>query len=69
MVFPENGDCEHQNASEYQSNIMTWCMKFSALSAGLMEDEINYTGSIFRVNVLVRLIAAVMLWRKTSVMH
>jgi len=44
-------------------------MKDSALSAGLIEDKINYTVSIFRVTELVRLVAAVMLWRTTSVMH
>ena len=41
MVLPEDGDNEHQNASEYQSNSMTWCMKDSALSVGLKEDKIN----------------------------
>jgi len=44
-------------------------MKDSALSAGLIEDKINHTVAIFRVTELVRLVAAVMLWRLTSVMH
>jgi hypothetical protein len=61
MVLPEDGDSEQRNASEYSSNIVTWCMKDSALSAGLIEDKINHTVSIFRVTELVRLVAAVML--------
>jgi len=42
MVLLEDGDNEHQNASQYQSNSVTWCMKDSALSVGLTEDKINY---------------------------
>jgi hypothetical protein len=42
MVVPEDGDNERQNASEYYSNSMTWCMKDSALSASLTEHKINY---------------------------
>ena len=42
MVLPEDGNNEHQNALEYQSNSMTLCMKDSAVSVGLREDKINY---------------------------
>jgi hypothetical protein len=42
MVLPEDGDNERQNASEYWSNSMTWCINDSALSVGLTEDKIHY---------------------------
>jgi fructose-bisphosphate aldolase class 1 len=42
MVLLEDGNNEHQNALDYLSNSVTWCMKDSAVSVGLTEDKINY---------------------------
>jgi ribosomal protein L35AE/L33A len=42
MVLTKDGRNERRNASEYLSNSVTWCMKDSAYSFGLIEDKINY---------------------------
>jgi len=36
MALPEDGANERWNASGYQSNSVTWCMKHCALSVGLI---------------------------------
>jgi hypothetical protein len=42
-------------------------MKDDVLSAGLIEDKVIHIVSIFMLKEMVRLVAEVMLWRKTSV--
>ena len=39
MARGEDGTDEGWNASEYESNSMTWCTKGGALSVGLMKAK------------------------------
>lgn len=39
MVFPKSGADERQNASDYLSNTLTWCMKDGALSVDLIKAK------------------------------
>ena len=39
MVLPEDSADKCQNTAEYYSNSVTWCMKDSALSVGLIKEK------------------------------
>jgi hypothetical protein len=54
-ALPEDGDKERRNASKYESNSVTWCVKDSALNVGVTGDTINYNISVHTTSHSVRM--------------